>query len=378
MPSPDSTKRRRVAVDITILDRVKTGSAVYVRELIEAIEQLRPTDLEIIPLRGPSFIARKNILTKFINLGIELWWLHRRLPSLVRRLKIELLHMPANVIPLHVPCACVVTIYDANFMKFPEEYDPLWRRYARLMVGYAARRADRVITISSTAKRDILTFFPADPEKICVISPGIKSFSAQAATVSGESDQEFARRLKPYLLYVGATEPHKNLRRLLEVFGQLIHDPTFSHLKLVIAGAEGRDHQTLIALSDQRGLREKVILTGHLPEARLASLYREASVFVFPSLTEGFGMPPLEAMQMGVPVVASNIPVLLEVLGDAAIYFDPTSTASISSALRQALGDEPLRAEMIQRGRRQVERYSWTAMATAIINLYREILRDRS
>jgi glycosyltransferase involved in cell wall biosynthesis len=268
---------------------------------------------------------------------------------------------------------------DANLKILPEAYDPLWGCYARLMVRYAVRRADRVITDSSAAKQDIVRFFQADPVKIHAILLGVKTLSAQGASPSDESERhrELARRLKPYILYVGATEPHKNLRRLIEVFSELINDPAFSQLKLVIAGAEGRDHRSLLALTDQRGLRERVILTGHVSDARLAALYHEARLFVFPSLTEGFGLPPLEAMQVDVPVAASNIPCLLEVLGDAAIYFDPTNTASISSALKRALVDEEFRTEMIQRGRRQVQQYSWTRTATAVMNLFREVLSER-
>jgi len=379
MPFPNSGQRRRVAIDMTVMDRVKTGSAVYVAELLQAIEQLQPADLEVIPLRGPGFIKRKSLLTKFINLGIELWWLHLRLPHLVKQLRIELLHMPANMIPFRVACACVVTIHDANFMKLPEAYDPLWRAYARLMCRQAARRAHRVITVSSTAKGDILKFFPADPEKIRVIPLGIKTFSGRGGIPPDEPERHraFARQLKPYILYVGATEPHKNLPRLIEGFGDLIHDPGFNQFKLVIAGQEGRDHHNLITVTHQGGLGEKVILTGHIPDAELAALYQEARLFVFPSLTEGFGLPPLEAMQAGVPVAASNIPTLVEVLGDAALYFDPQKTASITSALKRALVDEKLRAELIQRGQRKLRQYSWTSTAKEVVNLYREVLSER-
>lgn len=369
--SPDRARagKKRVAIDLSILDRTQGGTAVYARELVREFGELSPGDIEILHLRGPRFVARKNRFTKALNLLIELCWVHALLPLRLALMRADLLHMPADVAPLFSPCPVVVTIHDANFRRFPETYDPGYRRYARLAFSLSARRSARVITDSGYSARDMEKYFSARPEKVSVVHLGVSGAPDTPAS------QE-ARDESPYILFVGKIEPHKNVRRLVEACARLreSNEGIARDHRLVVAGGFGRDHEQVVAEIARRRLGNVVETTGRVDQTRLEQLYRHASVFAFPSLNEGFGFPPLEAMARGVPVVAAAAGSLPEVLGDAALYCDPLDPGDIASALSRVLLDEPLRQRLVGSGYERVKQFTWERTARATLEIYRGVL----
>ncbi|MCJ7509042.1 MAG: glycosyltransferase family 4 protein [candidate division Zixibacteria bacterium] len=366
----NNKKRFKVGIDTSVLDRSQTGTAVYVKGLIEGIRNSNSDQLELVVLKGPRPVERRNILTKFINLGIELFWLHVKLPYLATKLKLDLLHMPANVCSAFAPCPQITSIHDANFMRYPKTYDTLYRLYAQVFFRVAAKRSTRIITISQAAKKDIVRYFKAPPERIEVIYPGL---------THRESDlekSEYTTKFKPYIFFSGALEPHKNLTGLVQAFAQIIGDAKLKDYNLVIAGSFGHDYVNLVNLIEKLGLKEKVHLLGYVEDEKLVELYRNASLFVFPSLNEGFGFPPLEAMQYGVPVAASGVSSLPEVLGEAALFFDPLDISSITRAIFVLLTDKNKRAELIKLGRKRILNFSWENAALKTKKLYEKVLQD--
>ncbi len=363
-------KRFKVGIDTSVLDKTQTGTAVYVRELIEGIRNLNSDQLELVLLKGPKPVKRRNILTKFINLGIELFWLHIKLPYLATKLKLDLLHMPANLCSVLAPCPRITSILDANFMRYPETYDTLYRLYAQVFFRVAAKRSVRIIAISQAAKKDIVRYFKAPPERIEVIYPGLTHRE------SDSEESEYTTRFKPYIFFSGALEPHKNLTGLIRAFAHIIVNSKLKDYNLVIAGSFGHDYVNLVNLIEKLGLKEKVYLLGYVEDQMLAELYKNASLFVFPSLNEGFGFPPLEAMQYGVPVAASGVSSLPEVLDKAALFFDPLDVSSITRAIFTLLTDKNKRAELIKRGHQRIKNFSWKNSASKTRELYKKVLSD--
>jgi glycosyltransferase involved in cell wall biosynthesis len=363
-------KKFKVGIDTSVLDKNQTGTAVYVKGLIEGIRNLNSDQLELVLFKGPKPVKRKNILTKFVNLGLELFWLHIKLPYLVTKLKLDLLHMPANLCSAFAPCLQITSILDANFMRYPKTYDTLYRLYAQVFFRIAAKRSARIIAISQAAKKDIVRYFKAAPERIELIYPGL------AHRESDPEKSEYATKFKPYIFFSGAIEPHKNLLRLVQAFAQVIDVCKLKDYNLVIAGSFGHDYVNLVNLIEKLGLKKKVHLLGYVEDEKLAELYKNASLFVFPSLNEGFGFPPLEAMQYGVPVATSGVSSLPEVIGKAAHFFDPLDVSSISRVISLLLTDKNKRVELIDSGYRRIKNFSWESSALKTRELYKKVLSD--
>jgi glycosyltransferase involved in cell wall biosynthesis len=298
---------------------------------------------------------------------------HVSIPRKLARLGADLLHSPHYVLPLLCRTPSVVTIHDCIHLLFPD-YLPsrmAWH-YARFMIGSAVRRSAIVLTVSEASRRDILRFFPrADAERVLVVPNAIDS-----AILDDPGPEEMERVRERYqirgrfLLYAGNIKPHKNIERLISAFGLLRKDPRHSDLKLLIIGDEITRYASLRHRVEQAGVRQEVRFFGFVPDRTLAALYRLASVFVFPSLYEGFGLPPLEAMACGTPVVTSRLSSLPEVVGDAATLVDPYSDADIARGIDEVLTDHELRASLVARGRAQARRFSWERSARAVHAAY--------
>jgi glycosyltransferase involved in cell wall biosynthesis len=370
---PVRNERKRVAIDLSHNVRSEgfVGISLYVTELTSAYRKLQINDIEFVHLQGLKPFRRKNRVTKVLNLLSELLWLHVLLPFRLARERINLVHMPANLAPLYSPCPVVVTIHDANFCRYPKTYDLGYRRYAKLAFSIAARRSARVITVSSTSAKDVTRYFGAKPDRMSVVYSGVSH--DPNAVLSRWRDIK-----KPYILFVGGLEPHKNVVRLVEAFAlfRTIEDALAQDYRLLIVGAMTRDTERIIAAIERHQLDGVVHLTGTLPQEQRDWLYQHASVFAFPSLNEGFGFPPLEAMARSVPVVAASAGALPEVLGDAALYCDPFNPNDIARVLSKAAFDQPLRSRLVRAGLERVGRFTWGKTAAATLDIYREVLAE--
>jgi glycosyltransferase involved in cell wall biosynthesis len=279
-------------------------------------------------------------------------------PLDLRREGIDLFHAPHYVLPPLTPCRSVVTIHDCIHLRFPQ-YLPnkLAYAYARTSLWFATHRSSRVLTVSEASKRDILRYFRVPERKIDVIYNAI--------------DERFGETPE----YAGNIKPHKNLERLIEAFHSLRRGP-FEHVKLLIIGDEISKYATLRRAVHRLKLHKHVRFFGFVPDKTLAALYRLAAVFVFPSLYEGFGLPPLEAMASGTPVITSNVSSLPEVVGDAALLIDPYEPDAIADAMRRVLSDAALRDDLRARGLRHAREFSWERSVRRVHEIYEEVLAD--
>lgn len=358
-----------IGIDLSILKRVETGTSVYAENLFRSLKDLDQSRYEFMALSAPSPMKGKSFFSKPYNFMLEMLWLTLLLPAKVRKFRIALIHMPGNTISPVIRIPQVCSIHDAHFMTNPEGRDRLWKLYARMSFRYAARHADHILCDSRDAREEIVRLLGAKPEKIDVIYPGIPIRKSKIV------DTLAARDRKPYILSVGATEPNKNFLPLLRAFDMLIKSDRHQGIQLVIAGPKGRDHANLTDFIRVQGLDEKVKLLGHVSDSMLAALYENACLFVFPSLCEGFGFPPLEAMHYGVPVAASNAPCIPEVLGGTALYFSPHDVTEMSERMDAILSDAELRGKMIGDGKTRSKEYSWEKTALETLAVYDSLLR---
>ena len=354
------------------------GIGTYIRNLLRQLARLdretefvvfcREDDRESLTLLGENFRA---VTESAGNYSIVEQF---RIPLALKREGVQLFHAPHYVLPPLVRCRSVVTIHDCIHLMFPQ-YLPnrIALAYARTSIDLAARRATRVMTVSESSKRDILRFVDTEPDKIDVI------YNAYDERFGVEPREEDVVRVREryqlhdeFVLYAGNVKPHKNLERLIEAF-DLVRQRGLDRLKLVLIGDEISKYAALRRAVHQHRLHKYVRFLGYLPEETLAVMYRLAGVFVFPSLYEGFGLPPLEAMASGTPVVTSNVSSLPEVAGDAAVLVDPYDPHAIADGIYRVLTDEDLRHSLRQKGLARAKQFSWEQSVRRIREIYGEV-----
>jgi alpha-1,3-rhamnosyl/mannosyltransferase len=358
------------------------GIGAYVRNLVRQLARLdrettyfvlcAPADQATLRDLGDNFVPVIDLSEGY---SLREHW---SIPRTLRRLGADLFHAPHYVTPLLWDGPTVVTVHDCIHLVFPQ-YLPKNRfalQYARFMMGRAVERSALVFTDSEASRKDILHFFPsADPERLRVVTGAIEpSLLEEPKDDEKERVRERYQIRGRYVFYAGNIKPHKNLERLIFAFALLKKRPGNDDLKLIIVGDEILKQPSLRRVVEECGVRHDVRFFGFVPDRTLAVLYRMAAVFAFPSLYEGFGLPPLEAMALGVPVVTSRISSLPEVVGDAALQVDPYSVEGIAEALARVLEDPALRADLIRRGTLRSRLFSWEASAAKIHAGYLEIL----
>lgn len=300
-------------------------------------------------------------------------WTHLRLSWEMLLRPPDVLFVPAHVLPLIHPRRSVVTVHDLGYHYYPEAHTAFQNTYLNWSTRYNARSAARVVADSQSTRRDLIRLCGTSPGKIAVIYPGRDE---SLAPVTDPGIQEGVRvrygLTGRYLLYVGTLHPRKNLVRLVDAFAGALPDLE-PELQLVLAGRKGWLYDTILQRVRQLGLQGRVLFPGYVPSEDLPALLSGASAFLFPSLYEGFGFPVLEAMACGVPVICSNTSSLPEVAGDAALLVDPLDTAALSGAIRRLVGEEPLRLTLVERGQRQVTRFSWSQCARQVLEVLEEV-----
>ena len=366
----------RVAIDARKLHDFGIGT--YIRNLLRQLARIdrqtdyvllsRAQDMDVAAQLGPNFRA---VLEPSPNYSLRE---QAHVPWVLRRERPDVFHAPHYVLPPAVTCRSVVTIHDCIHLMFPQ-YLPnkMAYAYARASMWAAVKRSDRILTVSEASKRDILHFFNVAPEKIVVVYNAIDDHFWLTP-----ADEEVARVRERYqldhqfILYVGNIKPHKNLVRLIESFAEL-RRTGFEELKLLIIGDEISKLPALRRAVHGHKLHKHVRFLGFVSDDTLRVLYRLAALFAFPSLYEGFGLPPLEAMASGTPVVASNQSSLPEVTGDAAVLVDPYDVASIVDGMRRVLSDATLAADLRRRGPARAREFSWSRSVEQTRTVYEEV-----
>jgi glycosyltransferase involved in cell wall biosynthesis len=367
----------KVGLDVSVAGINQAGTGLYATQLAGALSQLTTTDrFEFLSVRQrQQMSAPKTLHTRLATLYRDLVWMHLLLPLGARRAGVDLLHMPAGISPVQAPCPVVLTIHDTVAFGMSGTLPSWQRRYFRAFGPRSARRAARIITDSDHSKREIIAQFGVPADRIRVVHLAASPHFRQVP-VEQVADARRRYGLERFILCVGTVEPRKNLERLLEAFAVLRRGGCSR--QLVHAGPAGWMGTGVARAVQRLGLRDSVRFLGQVPLADLVALYNAADVFVYPSLQEGFGLPVLEAMACGCPVVTSNVSSLPEVAGDAAVLLDPLRSEAIAEAIRSVLADPALSSNLGRRGRVQASRFSWQRCAQETLNVYHEAVDDHA
>jgi len=369
----------RIAIDTRKLHDFGIGT--YIRNLVRGLARIdheteyvllsQSQDVALAESLGPNFRAVADTSRPY-SVREQL-----SIPWALRRERVDLFHAPHYVLPPLSRGKSVVTIHDCIHLMFPEYLPNRFALgYARASLWAAARVSNRILTVSDASKRDILRFFDVAPEKISVIYNGIdERFRVEPPEEEMSRVTQRYQLAGDFVLYAGNVKPHKNLERLIDAF-QLLRQDGFDDLKLIVIGDEISKYAELRRAVHRYNLHKYVRFLGYMPDATLAVLYRLAAVFVFPSLYEGFGLPPLEAMASGAPVVTSNVSSLPEVAGDAAVLVDPRDPRAIADGIRRVLTEPGLRDALRARGLARAAEFSWERSVERIRQIYAEVAAE--
>ncbi|MBA3945821.1 MAG: glycosyltransferase family 4 protein [Herpetosiphonaceae bacterium] len=355
----------------------QAGVSGYIERLLRQLLPLSPTDrwtvytsAGITPARlaaTPNTTLRPSRLPT-TNPLVRILWEQLCAPLLLARDRPSVLFCPLNVVPLAAPCPTVVTIHDLAFLRLPERFRPAKRRYLTLLTSLSVRRARHVITVSDFTRREVIELLHVPPEHVTAIPNGRDETLSPPEPAAVAAFRQRHALPPAFLLFVGTLEPRKNLLTLLRAYAE-VRDRI--KLPLIIAGGKGWLYEPIFALVDELELGEHVRFTGYVDQADLPLWYGAATASIYPSLYEGFGFPPLEAMQCGTPVITSNTTSLPEVVGDAALLIDPHDVAALAAALLRIATDPALRADLRARGLARAQHFDWHYTATATLNVLR-------
>jgi glycosyltransferase involved in cell wall biosynthesis len=353
------------------------GIGRYVVNLAGALKQIAP-DLDLTLLRDPSSAAQRLTLPDLPMLdcatspfALSQQW---RVRSILRQTHATLYHSPYYLMPYRPGVPAVFTCHDLIPLIFQQYFTTSQRLIYRFTHQLALRTARLTIAVSQSTKDDLQRFFRIDPDRVVVVHEGVDGHFRPPSR--GESDRVKELYALPprYVLYFGSNKPHKNVRRLIQAFAQAnLQSPT-SSIQLVIAGHWDERYPEAKHATERLGLQDVVRFLGPVQDADLPALYGGAELFVFPSEYEGFGLPVLEAMACGTPVVCSNRSSLPEVAGDAALLCDPHDVEALARAIEQALADRDLRSALQQRGLNRAAQFSWGQTAQQTQQVYRSLL----
>ena len=336
-----------------------------------------PVPREFVASKPPNLkISRSRFTTA--KAPVRIAWEQAVLPFAASRANLDLLHCPVNVRPLFSKCPVVITVHDLIFLRYPEAFHPAKRAYLKYMTGWSARHAAHVIAVSEQTRNDVIELLRVKPDRVTTVHNGVGS---QFVPVPGEQRLEFAREkgLTPRtVLYVGTLEPRKNITMLIEAFGKLASNPEYDDTTLMIGGSKGWYYEEVFTTAERLGLTAsgRVRFLGRVPDEELPLWYNVASVFVFPSMYEGFGLPPLEAMACGTPVITSNTSSLPEVVGDAGIVLPHDEPVQWAGAMQAVLDNPAISAELGAKGLQRSKQFNWDRAAKETLAVYRLVLEE--
>lgn len=366
----------RIAIDASTIS-TQGGPRTYVLGLIDALLKIDRMNEYLVFYNDPQHLGRFPAAQEIVLPGkspiSRLWREHVLLPLACRRERIELLHCPKSAIPFFSSCPTVVTLHDLIPLRHPETEKLAARLYWRLQIPIAAKRSSFVITDSEHARQEIIADFKVAPERVKAIMLGFDpSMLAKREPHDAAAVREKYGLPQGYILYVGTIQPRKNIDTLIEAYYRLKLMRT-DMPKLVIVGRKGWLYDRLFARIAELGLVDEVIFTGFVPDEELPYIYDGARLFAYLSFFEGFGLPPLEAMACGIPVVTSDTTSLPEVVGDAGIAVPPADVDSVAAAIASLLDDAGYAASLGQRGRERAQLFSWEAAARETLEIYRRV-----
>ena len=368
----------RIAIDAHSVGTGLGGNESYATNLIEALAEIDPNNSYTL------YVTRREAVERFSNrwrnFSVRATLPHTPLIRIPLTLSAELRRNPVDVLhvqftsPPFSPCPVVVSIHDLSFEHLPQTFKWRSRKQLRITVRRSAREAAHVIALSEHARQDIVETYGLAPEKVTAIP------LAAADHFRPISDDEELQRVRQtygivgeYILSVGAIQPRKNLSRLIDAYSRLRRATPEGNLpKLVLAGKCAWLYEETLRTIRELQVSDSVILTGYVPDSDLPGLYSGALCFVYPSYFEGFGLPPLEAMKCGAPVIVGNQTSLPEVVGDAGLLVDPFDADAIASAIDRVIRDSNLRAELGRKGLARAQLFDWRETARQTLRVYQQ------
>lgn len=371
----------RIGFNAQIISSPDAGVAIYARNLLKALAEISAPD-EILAFGSESQLSA-DTLSKLRMIrapsGRRGWlrvaWEQTMLPFRGWQHGVDVMFYPDHTAPLLKKfCPVIVTIHDVAFLAYPHTFRPLRRMYKSFAIQRSIHQADAIVVVSEATKRECLEYLNVDDAKLHVIHNGLDPYFS---VVKDRTKLQDARRKytlpERYILFVGTLEPRKNVAGLLQAFARLSED-----VKLVIVGMRGWLYKDVFRLVKELNIHDRVNFLGHVPYGDLLYLYNLAELFVYPSLYEGFGFPPLEAMACGVPVITSNSSSIPEVVGDGAILIDPRDTDSLAKAMRELLENSTLRQALKQRGLLRAREFTWRKTAAGVLQVCRQVVSSKA
>lgn len=368
-----------IGLDATAIPKNRAGAGNYIFNLVRGLAEV---DFD----NRYTIFAKSDQISDFgvINPGMEfvpvdmsrrsvrLAWEQTGLPQAVRKRDLDLLHSPHYTMPVVKPSKSVVTFCDTTFQLYPEMHSRAKRVFFPAMMNWSAKHADRLIAISDSTRNDVIRLLGVAPDKIVSIP---LAASAAFRTLTTELVQSVCEKYVVsrgrFIYYVGVLEPRKNVPLLIEAYARI--QPILGDVPLLIAGKKGWMYEAIFERVAQLGLQDHIRFLGYVPQDELIALYNAAGVFVYPSNYEGFGLPVLEAMQCGAPVVTTTASSLPEVAGDAALLVPPQDVEALAEAIHRILTNTQLASDLSKRGLEQSKQFSWQRCALETIQVYRSL-----
>jgi len=371
-----------VAIACQVLGARRSGVEGTLISLVRELAERAEVQLTLfVPKKGIDYLGPIDPRHEIIPLPFDpgnrlrrIFWETVELPRALRKHRPDLFHGPAYLLPPRCPVPSLVTLHDLQAIERPDLTRLSNRLYYNLALRWTVTGAGKIIASSNATAISLTKRLAVPSEKITVIYPGVDAcFDRPASPEEIRLVQERHSLPERYLLFLGSLEPKKNLERLVEAHRQLLQEGF--PVDLVLAGEDtcGWQQTSQAVVRHRATFPGRLHLTGHLSDAERVVLMRGATGFVFPSLFEGFGLPPVEALRCGVPVVVSDLPVFRETLGESALFCNPLDTASIAAALRRIILDQPLREHLIACGHKQSRRYTWENQVDQLLVAYRQL-----
>ena len=375
--APYPARGRRIAIDAHMVGTHETGNETYIRGLVGGLHTVDAYNAYLLYTTDPALLPPRLVNGRFqprrISPGGNIPRVGYAMPRAARHDHLDLLHV-TYTLPPFLRCRTVVTVHDISYAFFPQAFSRRDRLLLSVAVPSSMRRADRVITVSESARRDIIRHYRIAEHKIVAIPEAAEEHFTPIRACDDLARVRTRYQLpERYILAVGNLQPRKNLRRLIEAFAFLKGAERVPQRLVLVGKGLWRESEIFDDIR-ARGLEGEIIATGYVPDADLPALYSAADVFVYPSLYEGFGLPPLEAMACGTPVIASTASSLPEVVGDAALLVDPLHTGELVMALRRVLTDGALHQHLASAGVVRAAHFSWAETARRTLAVYHDVL----
>lgn len=376
----------RIGIDARFYGTVGKGLGRYAQKLIENLEKVDKKNQYFIFLLKENFdeFVPKNKNFKKVVADYRWYTISEQInmPKILNQYNLDLVHFPHFNVPIFYRRKFIITIHDLILLHFPTlkgtQLNPIfyWIKFFlyKIVIGSAIRRSKKIITVSKFSKKDILANYPFLKKDKVVIT--YEACDKKRKKIFEKNDKILKKYaiIKPYLLYVGNAYPHKNLDRLLDAWGIFLNkfSKGTDDLNLVLVGKRDYFYSRLLAKVKKEKIRNVKII-GFVEDKYLDIIYHQSIAYIFPSLYEGFGLPPLEAMNQGVPVISSEHGCMKEILGKSAYYFDGKDTDSISLAIAEIFKNKILRENLINSGYVRIKKYSWKKMSLETLRTYQEI-----